>query len=261
MGCCSTVACRACATKTITKDKKCWSCGKEALSKDIINDEELRNKVTQYQDQPSGDTKNTKDAELMKPPATIPVVKKPELAPIKKAEPPKLAPIKKAEPPKLAPIKKAEPQKLAPIKKAEPQKTTNNATKREADNNKNCSPAKKKPGMAEVSLDMMKHRNKEFDEKMSQVEKDCKELRFGAQLELLFTFDQDIAKCLLCGEQFDSEKLTITHLQQQHKIEYGHLKTVLSPPNNNMLQLCLQKAIKSEFVFAKEQKFPVAVSY
>ena len=55
------------------------------------------------------------------------------------------------------------------------------------------------------------------------------------------------------------------------------MKAVLSPPNNNMLQvqyemlklyfdmfflqLCVQKALKSEFLFAKEHTFPVAVNY
>jgi len=120
---------------------------------------------------------------------------------------------------------------------------------------------KKKPNLEEVSLQMMKERNEEFEAKMNSVEKASKELRFGAQLELMFFFDKTEASCKLCGDQFNSEKLTLSHLQQNHKTEYGHIKTVLSPPDNNMLTLCLQKALKSEFLFARDQIFPVPVSY
>jgi len=293
LGCCSTIACRTCATKTITRDKKCWTCGKEALSKDMINDEELRTRVDKFQKGEST-TDAKKDAELMKPPATIPnkttgaspakppatspgkppatsPVKPPATSPTKPpatspAKPPVTSPVK---PPVTSPAKPANNQaaknpEKSFIKSAEEEmkaKATKTAgLKRDADTAKDVSP-KKLAVTTKVSLEMMKERNKEFDDKMNNVEKASKELRFGAQLELMFNFDADQACCRMCGENFESEKLTQNHLQHQHKVEYGHLKTVLSQPNNNMLTLCIQKAIKSEFLYAKNQIFPVPVNY
>merc|ERR550525_733015 len=49
LACCGAVGCRSCATKTITRDKKCWSFGSEALSKDLLNDEGLRLGVEKFQ--------------------------------------------------------------------------------------------------------------------------------------------------------------------------------------------------------------------
>jgi len=238
VSCCGAVGCRACATKTVTKAKKCWACDKEILSKDLINDEELRKKVANFESGKEEDVK--KDAELMKPPANVPAAavaaKTPEKNITKTAED----------------EIKAKAAKNIATKRAPPAKTENGTIEPNL-----------KAGKTEtlVNIEMMKARDKEFEEKMNAVEKASKELRYGAQLELMFTFDKAEASCRLCGVQLGNEKVTASHLQQQHKIEYGHLKTVLSPPNNNMLQLFLQKAIKSEFLFAKENTFPVAVNY
>lgn len=258
--CCGAIACRACATKTITRDKKCWLCDKEALSKDLVNDDELRGMVDKFQ-----------KGEWTEPEAKKPEVKTPEVkTPVKT---PMKTPVKTPEV-KTPEVKKPEPQLMKPpaavpaAKKVETAEDVmkaraakNIAEKRKTEAASAGSPKIKKANMAEVSLQMMKERNTEFEEKMNPVEKASKELRFGAQLELMFTFNESDASCRMCGEQFTTEKLTQTHLQQSHKDQYQHLKAVLSPPDNNMLQLCLQKALKSEFLFAREQTFPVPVNY
>jgi len=155
--------------------------------------------------------------------------------------------------------------------------------KRELPGSEDNGTSAKKSNLIEVTLQMMKDRNEEFDSKMNSIERASKELRYGAQLELLFFFDKTGASCKISGEQLNTEKLTLSHLQQKLKVmvqsvgiettkegiisyhlpevEYNNLKTVLNPPDNNMLTLCLQKAIKSEFTFAREQTFPVPVNY
>jgi len=219
LACCGAVGCRSCATKTITRDKKCWSCGSEALSKDLLNDEGLRLGVEKFQ---KGEWKEEEDGK-----------KNDEQELIKSAE---------------------EEIKAKAAKKA--------AQKRELpDSGMNGSSPAKKANLMEVTLQMMRERNEEFEAKMNSVERASKELRYGAQLELMYYFDKTEASCKICGDQLNSEKLTLTHLQQKHKVEYNNLKTVLSPPDNNMLTLCLQKALKSEFIFAREQIFPVPVNY
>jgi len=264
--CCGAIACRACATKTITRDKKCWLCGKEALSKDLVNDDELRGMVDKFQ---KGEWTEPKKTEVKKPEVKTPEVKKPEVKKVEVKKPEVKKPeVKKPE------VKKPEPQLMKPpaavpaVKKTETAEDVmkaraakNIAEKRKTETASAGSPKVKKANMAEVSLQMMKERNTEFEMKMNPVEKASKELRFGAQLELMFTFNESDASCRMCGEQFTTEKLTQTHLQQSHKDQYQNLKAVLSPPDNNMLQLCLQKALKSEFLFAREQTFPVAVNY
>merc|ERR1712059_127204 len=39
-----------------------------------------------------------------------------------------------------------------------------------------------------ITMDVIKSRNQEFDQKLNEIERRSKELRYGAQLELLFTF-------------------------------------------------------------------------
>jgi len=222
LACCGAVGCRSCATKTITRDKKCWSCGSEALSKDLLNDEGLRLGVEKFQ---KGEWKEEEGESRVE-------LKNEEQEFIRSAE---------------------DEIKAKAAKKA--------AQKRELpDSEVNGSPAKK-ANLAEVTLQMMRERNEEFEAKMNSVERASKELRYGAQLELMYFFDKTEASCKICGDQLNSEKLTLSHLQQKHKVEYNNLKTVLSPPDNNMLTLCLQKALKSEFIFAREQIFPVPVNY
>ena len=96
---------------------------------------------------------------------------------------------------------------------------------------------------------------------MSPTEKESSELRFGAQLELLLQFEPEYAKCLMCGQNLDTEFLILKHIQLKHKQEYGQLKTVLQTSNMNTLNMFLHKAIRSEFVYQQNQIFPVPVDY
>merc|ERR1712105_221793 len=63
----------------------------------------------------------------------------------------------------------------------------------------------------------------------NSVEHASKELRYGAQLELMYYFDKTEASCKICGDQLNSEKLTLSHLQQKHKVEYNNLNCAESP--------------------------------
>ena len=112
-----------------------------------------------------------------------------------------------------------------------------------------------------VSLAKMLDRNAEFDRCMSPVEKESKELRFGAQLELLLMFEKDHAKCLMCGQLLDTDFLILKHIQLKHKQEYGQLKTVFQVTNMNTLNMLLHKAIRSEFLFQQNHIFPIPVLY
>ena len=47
--CCSSPACRACAIKAVTRDKRCWACGGPHLSKDLVNCDRLRAGVEKWQ--------------------------------------------------------------------------------------------------------------------------------------------------------------------------------------------------------------------
>ena len=49
--CCSAIACRACATKSVTRNKICWNkeCAAEIRTGDLINDEALREAVDKFQ--------------------------------------------------------------------------------------------------------------------------------------------------------------------------------------------------------------------
>ena len=112
-----------------------------------------------------------------------------------------------------------------------------------------------------VTLAIMKRRNIEFDQCMSPVEKASKELRFGAQLELLLEFKIDHANCLMCREHLKSEFIILKHIQLKHKEEHTQLKTVLETSNMNTLNMFLHKAIRSEFLYQQKHVFPVHVPY
>jgi len=110
-----------------------------------------------------------------------------------------------------------------------------------------------------VSLAKMRERNSEFERCMSPVERACKELRFGAQLELMLKFETNRARCLMCGKTLGTEFLIMKHLQLKHKDEYERLRTVLEIPNMNTLNMFVHKAIRSEFLFQQKEVFPIPV--
>ena len=92
-------------------------------------------------------------------------------------------------------------------------------------------------------------------------EKNCQELRVGAQLELIFEFDTSSALCLVCSDSLGGENLILEHLILKHNPEYGHLKTVLKQADDNNMKTMISKAVKSEFLYAEKQIFPCKVEY
>jgi len=110
-----------------------------------------------------------------------------------------------------------------------------------------------------VSLAKMRERNSEFERCMSPVERACKELRFGAQLELMLKFETNRARCLMCGKTLGTEFLIMKHLQLKHKDEYERLRIVLEITNMNTLNMFVHKAIRSEFLFQQKEVFPIPV--
>eukprot|EP00092_Neocalanus_flemingeri_P013566 GFUD01014629.1.p1 GENE.GFUD01014629.1~~GFUD01014629.1.p1 ORF type:complete len:247 (+),score=70.68 GFUD01014629.1:95-835(+) len=215
--CCSTRACRSCATCHVTRNKICWNtrCGHAIRTVDLVNDEALRDEVEKYQNEIK-DVKNI----TVKAEAEIDGIQSEETEIAKDVE-----------------------EMLKEAKEC---------------SSKNSEPAKVTGG---VSLAMMEERNLEFERCMSPVEKASKELKFGAQLELMLHFETDHASCLMCGERMKSEFIVLKHIQLKHKEEYGQLKTVLETANVNTLNMFLHKAIRSEFLYQQKQTFPVAVNY
>merc|ERR1712115_638811 len=102
-------------------------------------------------------------------------------------------------------------------------------------------------GGCHVSLQMMEARNIEFDEYLLAQERACKELRFGAQLELIFQFSQSEATCLLCSEQLTDYQNIKNHLVESHQKEFGNMKIVLKEDHKSTLEW-ISKAIQSEFL-------------
>jgi len=225
--CCSAPACRSCATKSVTRNKVCWNetCGKPAKTGDLVNDEGLREEVEKFQN-----AKKEAEAKL-------------------KAE--------------------NEAKENAGKNAKEEENTKKEGGKKKEMTNSKVSeappPKKAKPDsellVGGVSLTKMQERNDEFDRCMLPVERASKELRFGAQLELMLEFGLKHATCLICGEQLMSEFIILKHIQLKHRKEYDQMKSVLGATNINTLNMFLHKAIRSEFLYQKKQVFPIPVNY
>merc|ERR1712062_867404 len=101
-----------------------------------------------------------------------------------------------------------------------------------------------------VTLEMMQARNTEFDRHLLPLERSCKELRFGAQLELIFQFNNSQATCLLCSpsEPLPDDLHIKNHLVDSHQKEFGNLKIVLREDHESSLEW-ISKAIQSEFLY------------
>jgi len=110
-----------------------------------------------------------------------------------------------------------------------------------------------------VTMNMMRRRCEEFEEYLTPIERTCEELRYGAQLELLFTFEARNARCRLCGTTLNNGFVVLKHIQMKHKDVYGSLKTILNAPSFKVLDTGLLKCIQAEFVFAKDSKYPCEV--
>ena len=199
LACCSTISCRACATKSITTVRTCWGCGQTTSTAALVNDEQLRLNVERFN---KGDWVPTEE----------------ELR--------------------------------------EEEGETSNTT----DDN-GLQPSAKKARVEEtggVTLQVMQERNTEFDRHLLPLERSCKELRFGAQLELIFQFNNSEATCLLCSESLADNLLIKNHLVDSHQKEFGNLKIVLREDNESTLDW-ISKAIQSEFLYQTEKIFPVEI--
>jgi len=199
LACCSTISCRACATKSITTIRTCWGCGQTTSTAALVNDEQLRQNVERFN---KGDWVPTEE-ELQD----------------------------------------------------EEAETSNTAE----DNG--VQPPAKKGRMEDtgaVTLQMMQDRNTEFDRYLLPLERSCKELRFGAQLELIFQFNNSDATCQLCSEALADDLQIKNHLIGSHQKEFGNLKIVLREDHESTLDW-ISKAIQSEFIYQTEKIFPVEV--
>ena len=94
---------------------------------------------------------------------------------------------------------------------------------------------------------------------MLPAEKNCQELRVGAQLELMYEFDSSSAVCLGCSGNVGGENLIIEHLVLKRNSEFGYLKTILKQTDDNNLKNMISKAVKSEFLFAEKKIYPCKV--
>lgn len=277
LGCCSCIACRACATKFITREKKCWNSGCEALvtTKDLINDEELRKRVEVFLAANVNKEAEAKKVEEEKKSQEEAKKVKEEKEALAKQEEKKRIDNEA----KLKAGQEAEKANKAKVQAAEEAKKAQEAkTKAEEESKKRVAEDKSQAGaIAKVAkndannmnlidgtgltIEMMRERNEEFNSKLNEIERKCNELRYGAQLELMFTFGDKKAKCRLCSQELQGDFVVLKHVQMKHKDVYNNIKTVLGAPNLNGLNLCLHKAIKAEFVFAQKETFPCVVSY
>ena len=200
LACCSTISCRACATKSITTVRTCWSCGQTTSTAALVNDEQLRLNVERFN--------------------------KGEWVPTEEE-----------------------------LREEEEGEASDNV------NDNGLRPPAKKARVEEnggVTLQMMEARNTEFDRHLLPQERSCKELRFGAQLELIFQFNNSEATCLLCSVSLADNLQIKNHLVDSHQKEFGNLKIVLREDNESTLDW-ISKAIQSEFLYQTDKIFPVEV--
>ena len=200
LACCSTISCRACATKSITTVRTCWGCGQTTSTAALVNDEQLRLNVERFN--------------------------KGEWVPTEEE-----------------------------LREEEEREASDNV------NDNGLQPPAKKARVEEnggVTLQMMEARNTEFDRHLLPQERSCKELRFGAQLELIFQFNNSEATCLLCSQSLLDNLQIRNHLVNHHRKEFGNLKIVLREDHEGTLDW-ISKAIQSEFLYQTDKIFPVEV--
>ena len=94
---------------------------------------------------------------------------------------------------------------------------------------------------------------------MLPAEKNCQELRVGAQLELMYEFDSSSAVGLGCSGNVGGENMILEHLVLKRNSEFGYLKTILKQTDDNNLKNMISKAVKSEFLFAEKKIYPCKV--
>ena len=202
VNCCNTVACRACATKSITTNRVCWndSCKQSVTTAQLVNDENLRQQVDRF-------SKGEEVDETVLLEITV--------------------------------KQRQDDDQGPPVKKT---KTHDNKTDEYI-----------------VHFQMMKQRNIEFDKCLLPEEKNCVELRYGAQLELIFEFSEAGAECLMCSEECSQEAGITHHFINKHRNQFDNMKKVLREHSEELAKQNISKAIQSEFVYAAEQRFPCNV--
>jgi len=265
--CCSSKACRSCATQHVTRYKVCWAtaCGVKTRTGDLVNYEELREDVDKYlkKGKKIGLDKEgmNKKEETGSDEAIIGrTVVKDILADLINESIKTVAHLDHnhnvAAKESIMSESEEDVEFIVVRAAVSGEEMSKELTKRFA-----ALESEIVPMNMGVSLTKMLDRNAEFDRCMSPVEKESKELRFGAQLELLLMFEKDHARCLMCGQLLDTDFLILKHIQLKHKQEYGQLKTVFQVTNMNTLNMLLHKAIRSEFLFLQNHIFPIPVLY
>ena len=254
MPCCSWVACRACATKSVTRNKTCWNseCSTATKTGDLINDEALREAVESFNNKRKEAEANKKEVENGQSAGNNAKEN-----------------IEAAVGMNINEVNNVSNNEAKPNEMETPINMINGSAVESSNGSttKNDDPPSKKAKTDEsllsdgVSLQAMKERNDEFDRCMLPQERESKELRFGAQLELMLDFNPENANCLICGELLKSEFIILKHVQLKHKKEYDQMKTVLGATNLNTLNMFLHKAIRSEFLYQQKQVFPIPVNY
>jgi len=205
VGCCNTIACRSCATKSITTNRVCWNenCKTEVTTSQLINDENLRQQADKFSKGEEIDESSLVGMKGSAPKDAPRDVPKDDAPPVKK--------FKKSDQPKF------------------------------------------------VTMKQMRDRNSEFERCLVAQEKQCMELRIGAQLELMFEFHSGWAESLVTkdGEQLMDDNSVYQHLEEKHPAFLNNLKTILKPSGD--LRALILKSVKAEFEFAEKQVFPCKV--
>jgi len=289
--CCNTRACRGCATKHVTRTKVCWNedCGVKIRTGDMIIDQELRDDVDKFLCRVKSDMPvlvlddNKKQPEVYSGDLITKDEQHDNYA-SNSAEKESTEEIREKDTINNEDINEKTIEELPPF-----ESNDDDSVPREEKNdtpvemtNVECpddvsdfyetealsmdviceedidTPETESMNMG-VSLAKMRERNSEFERCMSPVERACKELRFGAQLELMLKFETNRARCLMCGKTLGTEFLIMKHLQLKHKDEYERLRIVLEITNMNTLNMFVHKAIRSEFLFQQKEVFPIPV--
>ena len=112
-----------------------------------------------------------------------------------------------------------------------------------------------------ITMEMMTQRNLVFETIMKPRGKATEELRFAAQIALLFAFRAanktcgiSHAVCHICGKITITEDLTHMHLEYRHQVQYMNMMTVLKISCRQRMYNCIKRSIQAEFLFARERK-------
>merc|ERR1712058_207628 len=93
-----------------------------------------------------------------------------------------------------------------------------------------------------------KFKKSEFDKCLVAQQKQCMELRIGAQLELMFEFHPGWAESMVTkdGEQLMGDASVYQHLEEKQPTFLNNLKTILKPSGD--LKSLILKSVNAEFL-------------